>query len=166
MKMEGEMKFVAGGGLVEELAAIYTGAMDGRFASFITMAPLAVQGKVREVLSISDYLPKEWSHQTIVAEKEFAQARPEVVKRVAKAVIKSMDFVVKNEAWALERMKSPLGYTDETARAVYKRLRYSPDGKIDLKALENVRGFLLEYGIISKDKAPPVDQLYLKEMSG
>ncbi|MEE8449891.1 MAG: hypothetical protein V3S39_09705 [Thermodesulfobacteriota bacterium] len=47
-------------------------------------------------------------------------------------------------------------------------IKYYPltkDGKIERKAVENVRSFLIEHGIVTKDKTLPVDELYTNQFT-
>ena len=63
-------------------------------------------------------------------------------------------------------MKSSFGYSDSAARGMFKVLRYSKDGKLDLKALANVRKVAVDYGLISQKEAVPLDKLYTTQIAG
>lgn len=59
------------------------------------------------------------------------------------------------------KVKSISGWSEEVARTFYaKEMSNSKDGKTDGEALQNVLNFLIEYGIVPKDKAPKLEQLY------
>lgn len=76
------------------------------------------------------------------------------------SVVQATSFIKKNPGWSMEKMKQVSGYSDRAAQLIYDGLKYSPDGKIDPKAIANVRGFLIDFGIIEKEKAPDVAALY------
>lgn len=155
-----KFKFVAGGGVPQTIAALKAGAIDALVLTAFTMAPLKVKDEAREVVSLRDYLPREWTGLVVVGQKNFVENRQDVVRRVVRALVRSTDFVTKNPQWSIKKMESFLGYSDKLAEHVYRLLDYSRDGKINPKALLNTRDLLAENGIISKEKALPVDQLY------
>lgn len=155
-----KFKFVAGGGVPQTIAALKARAIDALVLTAFTMAPMKIVGEAREVVLLAEYLPKEWTGLVLTAQKKFVENRPDVVRRVVRAVVKSTNFVMKNPQWSVEKMKSFLGYSDELARYVYGLLEYAKDGKINRKALVNHWNVLAENGIITKEEAPPVEQMY------
>lgn len=162
--LERDIKFVTAGGAMQEIAAVKAGVEDGTIVSFFAMAPLLFKGEMRPAVAVRDYLPREWMDVTISARKDFAQKNPQVVKRGLKALFQAADFVMKDSDWTVEKLKSQYGYTEAGARMVHRDiLRYGKEGKIDRKAMENVRNFLIDYGIVPKEKVPPVESLYTNE---
>lgn len=166
--IEKEAKFVGVGGIPETIAALKSGAIDATSGySIFNFAKLEATGEVFPLVRVSDYLPKEWLDHILFARKEFLKTNPDTGKRAVKAILQGIDFIVKNPAWAMQKIKAEQGFSDEEVRLVMEReggLRYTRDGKIDRKALENVRDFYIRYGIVSKDKMPPVEQLYTNEL--
>lgn len=158
--LEKEVKLVAEGGIVEGVAAMRAGAIDGRMSTFVTMVPLKFKGEARDILAVRDYLPKPWMDTVILARKDFLAKSPEVVKRTVATTLAAAFFVLKNREWTIQKLKSFYGYTDEIAKVIYDSLEYSKDGRIDRRAVENVRNFLIEYEIVPKDKTPPADELF------
>lgn len=158
--LDKDIKFVALGEGPAGLAALKAGKIDGRIGSFQFQAPLKFRGEIRELLTITDYFPREWVDNSVVARADFMEKKPDAIKNALKAVFKSVNFLAGNPQWAIDKMKSEYGYSDEVARAVYDSLSFSRDGKITRRAMENVRDFLLEYGLVPRDKVPAVEALY------
>ena len=158
--LEKDVKLVGSGGIPEETAALKTGAIDAMGMSYIGMAALVVAGEIRPVLAARDYLPKEWVTRVIFARKDLLEQKPEVAARVIKAILKSTDFIMKDQRWAIDKMKSFFNYSEAVAKDIYPRLNFSKDGKLDPKGMVNVRQFLIDFGLVPKDKAPAVEELY------
>lgn len=164
--MEKDIKIVAAGGVAENLASLRAGAVDASMNSPFEFLGLKLRGVVRDLLAVRGYLPKEWIDVVLFSRKEVAEKRPELVKRGVKAVLQSGDFVMRNRPWAIEKMVAHSGYSEDVARLTYdEALRYGADGKIDKKGMENVVNFLIEYGIIARDKTPPMEQLYTQKFA-
>lgn len=163
--VEKEVRIVAGGGIAESIAAFKAGAMDGVVFSIYAMMPLKMRGEARELAAVRDYLPKEWSEQVLFSRKEFMETSPATVRKVVKAVLKAADFVRQNPGWSGEKMKSALNYNDEMVRTTIPLLRYGKDGKFNHRAVENVRSFLIEYGIASADRAPAAERIYTRQFT-
>lgn len=164
--LEKETKLIAAGGITERMAALKSEGAEAMIIPLFSVANLVAQGEVREVLAVRDYLPKEWVDQVIYARKDFAQKNPGLVKSVIRAFLQTAGFVMKNPEWATTKMKGMYGFTDEAASIVHKALQYHLEGRVDKKGVENLRNFLIEYGIIKKEKAPPVEELYTNEYLG
>lgn len=164
--IEKDVKFVGTGGIAESLAALKTGSIEGMVMTADVMARLKVEGQARELTYLRDYRPKEWASFLIFAHRDFLRKNPDTVKRAVKAILQAADFVKKDEKWTIEKMKSFQGVPPEAAKFIYDQvLDYSKDGRISRKGLENVIGFLAEFGIVAKEKALPVDEV-LKQVGG
>ena len=163
--IEKELKLVAGGGVPEEFAAIKAGALDGRIGAFFSGVILKFKGELRDVLKTSDYLPKEWVDNIIFSRKEAVEKRAEAVKKTVTAFFQATAFLTKNQPWAIDKMKANYGFSDEVARTIYEAAQYSRDGRLNRSALENVRNFLIEYGLVARDKTPPVDDLFTNKFT-
>lgn len=163
--LEKEVKFVAGGGGTEELAAIKSGALDGRVGPLFLMAPLKSRGEIRELVAVEDYLPKPWVGTVAYARQELVEKRPEVVRRAVKGLLQAGQAVVNDPEWTMAKLKTEFGYDEVLSRMIFPVIKYGKDGKTDRQGLDNVRNFLIEYGLISKDKAPPVDKLFTTEFT-
>lgn len=163
--LEGEVKFVSTGGIVESIASLKTGTIDAVILTPAQMLPLIVSGQVRTLVSISDYHPKEWTSTVVYARKDFMESSRDTVRRAAKAIVAGMNYTDKNPAWAMGKMKAIGGYDDTGAKIMFDMLQLVTDGKINRKGLENVRNFLLEYGILPRDKAPSLEEAYTAEFT-
>lgn len=158
--MEKDIKFVAAGGQMEQIAGLKAGSLNAVVLTHITSVPLKEAGEVRELLTLNDYLPKDWMDYGLFARKELADKSPDLVKGTIRAMVKATSFVQENPEWARARMKETLGYTEEVARLVHAQLRYGKDVRINRKGLENVLKFLLDYGIIKPERRPSIDAIY------
>lgn len=158
--MEKEIKFVSAGGITNQTAALKSGAVDATILPTISIASFKAREGAREVINARDYLPKEWIWYTIHARKEFSEKNASVTKRSIKAFIAASEYLKKNPDWALNKLKTYFGLSEETARLVYGIAHYSRDGKIPAKAMENVVNFLVEYGLIPKEKKPALEQVF------
>lgn len=160
--IEKDVRFVAAGGVPEMVAGVRVGAIDAMMHTLAGGVPIKLDGVLRELVSVVEYLPKPWLAITLMARKDFARSKPETVKRVIKAILQAADFMQKEPGWTIEKMKSFQGLREEAGKIVYNSIEYSPSGKIDRKAVENVRKFFIEYGVIT-EKTPPVDDLFTNE---
>lgn len=90
------------------------------------------------------------------------------------AELQAGQFIMKNKKWTLDKLMASFGYSRPAAELAYPELRYGKEGKIDPRAIENVRNFLTEYGAIAKElfllrsyfgegKAPATGELYSLE---
>ena len=158
--IEKEVRFVSMGGPREMTAGLRAGAVEATMGTAIRQALFIFEGKERLILNVGDYLPKEWSDYVLVCRKEFAEGNPELVAGVIKAFFQATDFVMKNQKWTVEKLKSNYGHSGASANEVYRMFKYSKEGRLERRAVENVTNFVMEYGIIAKEKAMPVDKLF------
>lgn len=164
--LEKDVKFVALGSTPSMVAGLKAGAVDGMLTTFFGVAPLVFAGEIREVLVVTDHLPKNWSEIILNVRNDFLQKQPESVKKGVRAILKAGQFLLQNKSWTIEKTKSQFRYTPEAAAGIFPVLHYSKEGKIDRQALENVTNLLLEYGLIVKEKTPPVEQMYTRQITG
>lgn len=158
--LEKDVRFVGAGGVKEQAAALKAGATDATILSLFSVAPLKVAGEVRELLAVGDFFPKEWMETSVVARNDFSAKNPRAPARVTKAFFKAAELVQNDRLWAVNTMKSPMGYPGAVAEAVYPHLRYGKDGKIEPRNVQNIVAFLLKYGIVAKEKMPPLEKLF------
>mgnify|MGYP005849612287 CR=1 FL=1 len=160
------IKFVGAGGLTEEMAALKAGSIDSIIEPLAITIPLKMSGDIREIGSMTQFLPKEWLEHVVFATTDLIKKRPDVVRRGVRALLRGVDFIQKNPKWATDKSVSVGGYSPEASRLMYEGIQYSRDGKINRKTMEDVRSFLIEFGVIPKDKTPPVDELFTQEFTG
>lgn len=153
-----EIRFISQGTLTNQVAALKAGVSDAEVLPDLTAAPLQARGEVRRVIEIQGFLPSEWSNHTVLTQKEFGEKHPEKLKRIIKGVFRATEFILKNPSWAKEKMKASLGYTDPVADTVFAGLHFGK-GTLSPKAIENIRTFLIDYGIL-KGKVPPAEEFY------
>lgn len=164
--IEKEVKIVATGRTSAAVAALRARAINASVNGLFPMAKLRSEQVVRDILAIRDYLPKVWPDVVVIARNDFLKTKPGVVRRVVKALLQSANYMLENKEWTIGKMQSVSGFSEQLARELYPRLQYSKTGKVNPEGLENVRTFLIEYGLITKEKAPQVDSIYTKEISG
>lgn len=161
LKMEEkDVRFVGAGGLPAMAAALKSGAVDAAIIGLPPFADFKARGEFRDIGRVEDFIPVEWMDHVLFARKDFLKDNPDLVKRMVKAILQSVDFVRGNSQWAIEKLQKETGFTKEGARLAYEDLKYTRDGKVNLKELENVRNFMIEYGLASREKTPPVSELY------
>lgn len=158
--VEKEMKFIATGGTTENVAALRAKVVEAIVMPVYFLISLKVTGEVRELADAAEYLPKEWLEHGLFARKEFITEKPDTVRKVVKAILQGANFAMDNRSWSMGKLKEVSGYSDEVASLIFKQLTLSRTGKIDRKAMENVMNFLFEYGVVPKEKVPPVDELF------
>lgn len=161
LDLEKDVKFVATGGTTETMAALKAGAVEAVVRPLFPVIPLKVKGELRQLdLSLLDYLPKEWMDLVVIARKDLVEKNLDAVKKAIKGVLQGAGFVMTSPAWTNEKLKSLFGYSEEAAKEVYPKLQYGRDGSISRGAIENVRNFLIQYGLLKEDEALAVDRLY------
>ena len=158
--LEGSLRIVAAGGSREQVAGLVSGAFDSIHVTTFVIGPLAAQGRARQLVDDSKYLPQQWLGRVVHTPASFLNQNPDAVGKVVKAVNMGTKFVMENRDWTIEKMKSFSKYTPEAAEFLYPRLQFSPDGKIDKEALANVRDFLIKFDQINPAKTPPVEKMY------
>lgn len=160
--IEKDVRFVGAGGAVHAIAGLKAGGFDANVNTRSVAVPLLLDKTVREIASTDDYLPKPWLDRAIFVRKDFARRQPDVVRNILRATLQSIDFIWKNPRWAIDKIKSFQGVPEDAAKLLYDDFQFTVTGRIDRKAVENLRKVLMEYGIIS-EKAPGVDDLYTNE---
>lgn len=161
--LEKDVKFVSMGGAGPQIAGLRSGATDVTNLSFVTMAALAVKGEVRQLLKVPEYLPAEFAHlQMTFVVIDFFHKQVEAVRKAHRGFVKGEEFVTKNQAWALEKLKAEFRYTDAVAQAVYPMLLYNPKPRIDRRNVEGAIRFLVEFDLLKKDKVPSLEKIYVE----
>lgn len=164
--IEKDMKIVAAGGTPARIAAMRAGATAATTGSMFPMLPLLVKGEVRELVDMEEYLPRGTLAQGLFVRRELLEKKPEVARKVVKGYLRGAEFYAKNRDWAIEKMQkeAAFGYSAEAAKIAYPKIKYT-DGKVDLKRIESTMAFLIEYGLVPKEKMPPIDIIYAKGLA-
>lgn len=161
--LEKDIKFVGSGGTMASIAAVKTGAIDSIMTNAFSIVNLEYEKVVRSVVSVSEFLPKQWTDMVLIARRDFAAQRPSDLKKVIRGYHMATDFVMKNPDWAVEKMKTLMGYPEGAARRVLPLLNWGENWEVDPKVVKNVRDFLVEYGLVEKEKSPELEKLYTNE---
>lgn len=162
---EKDVKFVATGGGPERVAALKAGVVQAYVAATLSEMPLKAKGEIRSLISLRDVVPREWPTHVLSSHKALVSNNPDVVKRAVKAFLQATDFVQENQAWTIEKLKAISKYPEEAAKETFALMKYGKDGRINKKALENIQAFLIEYGLLAKGRALPVQALYTEEFT-
>lgn len=156
-----DVKFVATGGVREAVAGLRSGAIDSTVMSPMPFMPLIIKGAVKELLPLEPYLPKPWIDVVLWVKKDLLN-KPQAKDRLVKGLLQSLEFVQKNREWSVQRMVSPLRRSKEVASRIFPYLVYKPAARINGRAVDNVRNFLIKYKVITPEKAPSLESLYKK----
>lgn len=124
------------------------------------MAPAVQAGRVKELVSVTERLPQPWIYVILFARKADVEARPTIIRGTIEALFKGARHVEKEPAWTLEMMKKQFNLSDGLAKMIQPMVNYGKDWTISARGIANVRSFLVEYGLTSKEKTPPADELY------
>lgn len=162
---EKDVKFVQLESGQERIAALRAGVIDAYVGATLSEMPLKVRGVIRSLINMEPYLPKEWPMHIIFARKEFIAQQPEAIKRAVRAFLKATDLVQMDQKWTIEKLISYSKYSPEAARETVKLMKYGKDGRINAQALANVQNFLVEHGIMPKEKALPAERLYSRDFT-
>jgi ABC-type nitrate/sulfonate/bicarbonate transport system substrate-binding protein len=157
-----DIQFIGTGGVRESLAVLVTGSIDGVILNPQNLIELKLQGKVRQLLSIADYLPKPWLSYTITASKAMVEKRPDVVRRTLNSLFEANRFIMsaQGKPWTIAKMKEENKYSEQGSQEVYTTLNLSTDGKMDRHAVENLTNFMTEFGLIKAGEVAKVDTLF------
>lgn len=159
--IEKDVQYVSTGGINESLAALISGSIDAVVLPASNMVKLELEGKVREIVPISKFVPQPSITFTIAARKDFIASDPDTVKKVVDSILEANRFIKseKGKAWALKKIAEHQNVSEQGAELIYKTLNFSPDGKLQKAAIDNVVKFLVDYKILKTDKPPTADQI-------
>lgn len=157
-----DVQFVSTGGIKESLAVLTTGGIDGVVLTPGQMINLQLEGRVKALLQVQDYLPKPWTAYTIVARRDFVQKEPDSVRRVVRSILEANRFAMSKEGkpWVLAKMQEISNYSVEGANLIYDALDLSKDGKLEKEAIKNLSDFMVEYGLMKAAEAPSMDTVF------
>lgn len=163
--LEKDIRFVAAGGIPENMAALKSRAVGAAVMSPSMMVTLKVKGEVRELANVADHFPGKPLSTVLFVRKELPANNPDLVKRVVKGLALSLDFLRKNKSWAVEKIKAEQGLPPAAAELLFDSLKFTEEGTIERERVQRVLNFLLDYELITKDKAPTVDKLFSNEFA-
>lgn len=161
--LEKDIKLVGLGDIPQILAGLRTGIVDGAVEPTHLMIKLKFEGLIRELARVDRYLPKEWVGQVLVGQKAFVQKERDATRRLVKALLSTIVFLEKEPGWAIQKMVSFHGLTLEMAREVYSEYEWASDGRISRKGLQDAINFLVEFGVLAKERAPWAEDILTTE---
>jgi NitT/TauT family transport system substrate-binding protein len=157
-----DIQFVSTGGINESLALLTTGGIDAVVHIPDTTMNLVLEGHIKPLLRVRDYLPKSWAASTIVARKDFVEKETDTARRVVQSILEANRFIMSPAAkpWVIAKMQQMNNYTPEAANIIYSSLALSPDGTMPQDAIKNLTDFMVAHGLIKAAEAPSLDQMY------
>jgi ABC-type nitrate/sulfonate/bicarbonate transport system substrate-binding protein len=149
-----DVQYVSTGGINESLAALISGTIDAVVLPVSNLVKLELEGKVREVVAVKQFLTQPSITFTITARKDFIASQPETVKKVVASILEANRFIMSEQGkpWALKKIEEAQSVSKEGAERIYKTVNFSQDGKLQAAALDNVVKFLVDYKILKTDK--------------
>lgn len=160
--LEKDIRFVGLGTLSARLAALKMKRVDAIVVDTDSVVELVAKGELKELLGINSYLPKDWVSNTLVTRRDTVKEEGELVGRVVRSSLEAISLIKASEPWAREKLQATSGFSKEASKLVYEGLTagFTKDGRINRQALENVKNFLMEYGLLPRDKSPAGEEIY------
>lgn len=162
--LEKEVKIIAVGGARARLAALKTGAIHAFPQAMSSAAAMVSKGQVVRLIDIGSRLPQPWLSETITARTDFIREKPETAKKVIRGISQAGAYLKANPAYAVKKVMDLKRYDQRTAELSLKGIAFTGNPVIKRAAVENVRGFLIEYGLIKAEEALPVDKLFTNDL--
>jgi len=156
-----DVQYVSTGGINESLAALISGTIDAVVLPVSNLVKLELEGKVREIVPIKNFLAQPSVTFTITARKDFIASNPETVKKVVESILEANRFIMSEQGkpWALKKIEESQNVSEKGAELIYKTLNFSKDGKLQTAALDNVIKFLIDFKILKTDKPLAAPQI-------
>lgn len=159
--IEDQVKFLGLGGGRPAIAALRTGAVGSILFSDFTLLSLKAQGVARIGVDLSDILPGAEVPQALSAHRDYVKRKAEAVKRAIRAYMKGAAFVLRNRDWSVRKMVSHHKWSKEAANLAFDQFKYGSDARIEVKKLEDTVRFMVDNGLVAKEKVPPIEKLYV-----
>lgn len=161
--IEGETKFVALGGGRPAIAALKTGAVDSIAFSNYTLLSLKAKGEARIGVNLSEFVPgaKVAGAQAITAHRDYVKKKPEMVRRSIRGYMRGAAFVMKNKDWSVKKVVSHYRWSEQAAKLASAQFSYGTDARIDASKLKAAVAFLVDNGLLVKEKVPALESLYV-----
>ncbi len=161
--IEGKVKFLALGGGQPAIAALKTGAVDSIAFSNFTLLSLKAKGEARIGVNLSKFVPgaKVAGSQAITAHRDYVKKKPESVRRAIRGYMSGAAFVLKNRDWSVQKVVSHYRWSKQAAQLAAAQFSYGPGARIDVSKLKAAIQFLVDNGLLAKEKVPPLKSLYV-----
>lgn len=160
LNLEKEVRFVGTGGIQQSVAALKAGSVEAITHTTSTAIVLKSRRQVREVLDMTEFFPKPWIHMVVYAHQDFADRQERAIKGAIRVLLKAGAFVMANRQLVIPIMVKIAGYSESIAKEYFPEIIYGSKADIDVKGLQNVLDFMVNYNLIAKERAPAVQKLY------
>ena len=134
-------------------SALQSGQVDALFTNDPAATTVLRQG-IGKLLSneveVPKYLGEPFLFGSFNIRKDFADANPEITKRIIRALDKAVEFVNKNPAEAKQMMKKYLHESQQPYVDFYPDALYQPTYEVNPKDFQKVADQYLNIGIINK----------------
>ncbi len=137
---------VALGSMQAQAAALVTHQIQVATININAISNFVVQGKVRIIGDTGDYL-KVNEANALIANSDFIQRNPDVVKRFMRAYSKAVDYANAHKDDVEQLYTSKAGVSKEAAAVVFNKLTWTTDLKYE--------GFLSEFNLLKDAKKVP-----------
>ncbi len=158
--LEGQVKIIFARGERAKQAVLKRGLADAESTGEI--GPMGI-AEIRELVSTRDYLPKDWADIVLVSSDRFRKSSPGVLRRMLKAWFEAREVARTDYDWAVKRLVAAGQYKEKIAQKIAK-IQFVPENtRLNIKAMENVINYMLEYKLIKKEDLAAREALYTVE---
>jgi aliphatic sulfonates family ABC transporter substrate-binding protein len=124
-------------------------------------------GHSKVLIKAEKILPIKAGHYIgngVYARNDFIEARPELVQDLVTAIVKAIDFILKNEEEAIKMWADQIGFSEDVIRfALQEGISvYNLDVAPEAETVEAYTKFLKEAGILKPDDNPQFDASFAK----
>jgi ABC-type nitrate/sulfonate/bicarbonate transport system substrate-binding protein len=145
-----------------QMATLQQGEADALVVSRERALGFQARGVGTIVFEFADLVP-EWLDYVLVAHTDTIARNPAAVQRTLRAVFQSVQYMSDHPQEVAERLVTIHQQSPDIAAQVAERLLYTPDGRIDPRALETVMQTLVKIGAL--DAPPRLDELYTSQFT-
>jgi ABC-type nitrate/sulfonate/bicarbonate transport system substrate-binding protein len=108
-------------------------------------------GKI--LLMLDEIIPGKWQSLPIIAKNDFVKKNPDAINRLILAYMEAWRFIRIHPDEAARIIAKAIEVPDDAVKRTMEITNISIDGRIDLTAIENMRDYLYDRGVI-KTKYP------------
>jgi ABC-type nitrate/sulfonate/bicarbonate transport system substrate-binding protein len=146
-QVDKDVKIVALGGFDAQVAALKRGEIAAFvWGDFGAVAEALGVGKV--LVTFDEVVPGRWQDQPILVRYEFAVKNPEAINNLILAYMEAWRYIRLHPDEAANIIAKKTEVPVEAIKRAMALTKISIDGRIDLTAIENMRDFLYERGVI------------------
>jgi ABC-type nitrate/sulfonate/bicarbonate transport system substrate-binding protein len=146
-EVDRDVKIAALGGFDAQVAALKRGEIAAFvWGDFGTVAEALGVGKV--LLTLDEIIPGKWQDQPILAKHDFVKKNPDAINRLILAYMEAWRYIRLYPDEAAMILSKTTEVPAEAIKRAMELTKISIDGRIDLTAIENMRDFLYNRGVI------------------